>query len=37
VLKYALAIVGEVLVQAQPRKAPAQQARERRLARQSRS
>src|SRR5262249_9102737 len=33
VLEYALAIVGEVLVQAQPRKAPTQQARERRLAR----
>src|SRR5262249_5161949 len=33
VLKYALAIVGEVLIQAQARKAPTQQARERRLAR----
>src|SRR5215813_10894219 len=31
--KYALAIVGEVPVQTQPRKAPTQQARERRLAR----
>src|SRR5215471_8880718 len=31
--EYALAIVGEVLVQAQARKAPTQQARERRLAR----
>src|SRR5258705_12265039 len=31
--EYALAIVGEVLVQTQPRKAPTQQARERRLAR----
>jgi len=31
--KYAHAIVGEVLVQSQPRKAPTQQARERRLAR----
>jgi hypothetical protein len=30
--EYALAIVGEVLVQTQPRKAPTQQARERRLA-----
>src|SRR5262249_7376980 len=29
----ALAVMGEVLVQAKPRKAPAQQARERRLAR----
>ena len=31
--EYALAIVGKVLVQTQPRKAPTQQARERRLAR----
>jgi hypothetical protein len=31
--EYALAIVGEVLVQAQPRKASPQQTRERRLAR----
>jgi len=31
--EYALAIVGEVLVQTQPRKAATQQARERRLAR----
>ena len=31
--EYALAIVGEMLVQTQPRKAPTQQARERRLAR----
>jgi hypothetical protein len=31
--EYALAIEGEVLVQTQPRKAPTQQARERRLAR----
>jgi hypothetical protein len=31
--EYALAIVGEVLVQTQPRKVPTQQARERRLAR----
>ena len=31
--EYALAIVGEVPVQTQPRKAPTQQARERRLAR----
>src|SRR6516225_1028772 len=31
--EYALAIVGEVLVQTQPRKAPTQQTRERRLAR----
>jgi hypothetical protein len=30
--EYALAIVGEVLVQTQPRKAPTQQARQRRLA-----
>jgi ATP-dependent DNA ligase len=32
VLEYALAIVGEVLVQTQPRQAPTQQARERRKA-----
>src|SRR5215472_10073137 len=31
--EYALAVVGEVLVQTQPRKAPTQQARQRRLAR----
>ena len=31
--EHALAIVGEVLVQTQPQKAPTQQARERRLAR----
>ena len=31
--EYALAVVGEVPVQTQPRKAPTQQARERRLAR----
>src|SRR5215831_15360976 len=31
--EYALAVVGEVLVQTQPRKAPTQEARERRLAR----
>src|SRR5258708_6226852 len=33
VAEYTLAIVGEVLVQTQPRRAPTQQARERRLAR----